>query len=115
MDLKFDSDPFNVTLHGIMSPDEYLSAITGANFALHSCRATAFDHALLYGGTAILPLIPWALRNASRKKERKRIMQKYVRQFNETNEQGLFMRWQTEPEKILTIWKKADAMAERAS
>lgn len=111
VDIKFEEDPFLVTLHGIMTPDAYKDEIKRVNAALHDARATYIDHALLFSGAALLPLIPWAIRSKRNKKKRRRILEYYVDEFNSRNP-SLRMIWQSRPEKILTIWLREDADTE---
>jgi hypothetical protein len=108
-DLKFEDDPFNVKLHHIMDPFDYSSSIQKINNALDQCRANAVDHALLAVGPTILPLIPWAVRQKLRKNSRRKILTQSVETFNKEHPQ-LFMRWQTRPEKQLTIMTKSAAV-----
>ena len=111
-DIKFEEDPFQVTLGGLMMGDEYRQSICPINDALKECRSTNLDHALLMMGPAMLPLIPWALRSKQHKQMRRKIMQRCIANFNKTNTLGLTMRWQTRPVKELTIWRRDEAEAE---
>lgn len=38
-DIKFEDDPYNVRLHGIMTPNEYANVISKINAALEECRS----------------------------------------------------------------------------
>jgi len=93
VDIKFDEDPYNVTLYGILSADEYKREIRDVNNALQSCRSTFLDHALMFSGPALLPLIPWAIRSKQRKKERRETMEGCIDEFNRRHP-DLTMRWQ---------------------
>jgi hypothetical protein len=108
-DIKFEEDPFNVKLHRIMDPFEYSSSIQKINNELDKCRANSVDHALLAAGPTILPLIPWAIRQKLRKNSRRKILSQCVETFNKEHPR-LFMRWQTRPEKQLTIMTKENAV-----
>jgi len=110
-DIKFEEDAMKVQLNGIMTALEYVNAITNINEALHACRATTLDHALLLMGPTMLPLIPWAIRNKQHKNERRQIMRQCVENFN-TSFPLLYMKWDTKPEKELSIWRGVDAEAE---
>lgn len=110
-DFKFDDDPFQVSLKGIMTAEDYQHSIRAINEALQDCRATTTDHALLAAGPTMLPLIAWAYRTKQRKLMRRRIMQRSVTQFNEQHPK-LLMRWVTRPEKVLTIWRRDAAEQE---
>jgi hypothetical protein len=109
-DLKFEDDPFNVTLHGLLKSEEYRIAISKINDDLKECRATNVDHALLAMGPFMLPLIPWAIRNKKNKIRRKKIMENCVNDFNKEHPH-LFMRWETRPEKKLVIMTRGAADA----
>ena len=109
-DLKFEDDPFNVTLHGLMKSEEYRIAITKINDELKECRATSLDHTLLAMGPLMLPLIPWAIRNKMNKKKRKKIMESCMMEFNKEYPH-LYMRWETRPEKKLIIMTRGAADA----
>jgi hypothetical protein len=108
-DIKFEEDPFNVTLNDIMDPFDYSSSIRKINVELEKCRASAVDHALLTAGPAIIPLIPWAIRQKMRKNTRRKILAQCIEAFNKEHPQ-LFMRWQTRPLKELTIMTKSAAL-----
>jgi hypothetical protein len=108
-DIKFEDDPFNVQLFGIMDPLGFSTSMKRINSELERCRASNIDHALLTAGPALLPLIPWAIRQKRRKALRRQVMEKCVEHFNKEHPQ-LFMRWQTRPEKKLTIMTKASAL-----
>ena len=111
MDIKFEDDPYNVKLNGIMTADEFIAVVKDINAALLECRATTLDHTLLMMGPTMLPLIPWAIRSKMHKTQRKKIMKRCVESFNHHNPL-LVMRWQTHPEKQLSIMRKRDAEIE---
>lgn len=111
LDIKFVDDAFSVKLQGILPADEYTSAIRTINNALLECRSTNVDWALLAAGPAMLPLIPWFYRSKQYKIRRRKIMQRCVAEFNNTNTSTLVMRWETKP-KRLTIWPRDEAERE---
>jgi len=111
VDIKFEDDPFNTTLYGIMSGEDYGTSIKKINYALLECRATKIDHALLLMGPMMLPLIPWSMRNKEKKKLRRKIMTQCVEEFNR-DYPHLMMRWEKRPVKRLTIMKLKDAIEE---
>lgn len=111
IDIKFEEDVYNVRLNGIMNSEDYCRAIGCLNEELKKCRATNVDHTLLAMGPALLPLIPWVIRNQQHKKQRRQIMAKYVNDFNRTYTE-LFMRWQIRPFKQLIIMRREDAERE---
>lgn len=108
-DIKFVEDPFNVTLHEMMDPFDYSTSIRKINEELEKCRANAVDHALLSAGPAIIPLIPWVIRDKMRKNLRRKIIAQCIETFNKEHPQ-LYMRWQIHPQKELTIMTKSAAL-----
>jgi len=137
-DIKFEDDPLQVRLGGLMTGQEYQLTVAALNDELKKCRATAVDHVLLALGPTLVTLIPWALRHKQQRNARRVILARAVQQLNDSREferLGLVMRWQTRPEKArcscrlgavrcltpgwrmlslqeLTIWRKADYEAE---
>jgi len=113
IDIKFDNDPINVTLYGIITPDDYTNAMNIINNELLQCRSTNVDVALLMMGPIIVPLIPYAIRQMQFKKLRRRIMKRCVLDFNQRNS-DLYMRYDTKP-KMLSIMtrKQADKLRRR--
>jgi hypothetical protein len=109
-DIKFEEDPFNVKLHGIITPREYTNVIAMINKALEDCRQSPTDQSLFFMGPALLPLIPWVMRNKKLKDMRRKIMKRVVGDFN-NNYVHLTMRWQTRPLKELIIMRSDDAHA----
>ena len=107
MDLKFNDDPFHLDLLGLITNAEYTALVREINSKLEACRATSVDHALLFSGTAMLPLIPWAVRNKKRKKKRRKLMQGIVEDFNREHPE-LYMRWETKPHKKLMLMRRSD-------
>lgn len=114
LDIKFDNDPYNVTLYGILSPDDYTNAMNIINNELLQCRSSNVDAALLMMGPLLIPLIPYAIRQRQSKTLRKRIMKRCVLNFNQQNP-DLYMRWDTKPQKMLSIMtrKRADSLRRR--
>ena len=98
-------------MNGIMNAEEFSQAMMRINDALQHCRSTTVDHALLGMGPALLPLIPWAIRNKQHKKQRRQIMSRCVGDFNRSHS-DLFMRWETKPEKKLIIMRRDQAERE---
>lgn len=107
-DLKFEDDPFHVSLHGLMKSEVYRIAISKINDELKDCRSTSLDHSLLMMGPLMLPLIPWAIRHKLNRKKRRKIMEGCVDDFNKEHPH-LYMRWETRPEKELVIMTKQAA------
>jgi hypothetical protein len=106
-DIKFEEDPFNISLQGLLTKAQYAKTIREINLLLKSCRATSLDHALLVSGTGMLPLIPWAIRKKKRSKKRKALMQTAAENFNAEYPE-LLMRWETKPTKKLLIYRRCE-------
>ena len=70
MTSKFETDPYNVPLHDLLSDAEYTEVTTELNLRLMECRPKKVDKLLFYSGTALLPLIPWAIRRKKQAKKR---------------------------------------------
>jgi hypothetical protein len=109
MDMKFESDPYDVELHSILTMSEYENLINKINDAIKPARSTKTDVALLAMGLLALPF--WAIRNKKQKKLRKGLMEDFIRDFNENNERGLYMRFTRRPEKILSIEPKQNLLS----
>ena len=102
LDTKFNSDPYDVNLFGLLPPKAYETVVEGLNDSLKEARSKKLDIALFSLGSAILPLIPWAFRHHNQRKLHKKILKREIRTFNESNP-GLLMRWNKRPESTLTI------------
>lgn len=111
MDIKFEADPFNTTLHGILGADEYSAAMDDLNDRMRQCRSSYVDKSLLIAGPLLFPLIPFALRKKAKSKLRRRIITRFVNDFNRQYT-GLLMRWQSRPFKQLAIFSRAEAEVE---
>jgi len=107
MDIKFEEDSFNLDTKGIITKTAYTAAMRQINIDLQACRATTLDKGLFFSGTAMLPLIPWAIRTKKREVKRRKIMLLGVDNFNRENP-TLFMRWEVKPEKRLLIFLRKD-------
>jgi len=108
-DIKFSSDPFNLNLQGLMTPQEFKRMVEDINRELVKCRSTKMDVMLFYSGAAMIPLIPWAIRTKKRKRLRKELMLREVDSFNSSHP-DLWMRWECEKgkEKKLMIFRRCD-------
>ena len=102
LDTKFETDPYGIHLHGLVTPEQYIDAITRINDDLRPSRSTAADFALLALGPLMVPLAAWGVRHSGQVRKRKRIIRKSIENFNEENP-GLLMRWNRRPESSLTI------------
>ena len=101
MDIKFQSDPYGMDLHGLMSEAEYTDTVDRLNDTIKPARSTAFDAALL--GFMILPW--WGVRRRRHTRQRKRLLMGFIDDFNSRNPH-LHMRWHRRPTSKLTIEHK---------
>lgn len=102
MDFKFETDPYGVKLHNIISPEQYTDAITILDEHIKPSRAKKIDVALLASGALMLPLGVWGIRHARQQKRRKRLLKEAIDEFN-AGYPHLLMRWNRRPESSLTI------------
>lgn len=102
MDSKFETDPYEAELHGLMAPGQYTDAMENLNRKLRRSRPGVIDGALLVAGPFILPLALWGVRHRAQTKRRKRLLKEGINEFN-TQYQELLMRWNRRPQSILTI------------
>jgi hypothetical protein len=107
LDIKFEEDPFNVPLHGIMTAGDYEASIRDLNERLVECRASKVDFALIGMSPLLLPLVYFALRSKKQKKLRRSIIRQFVVDFNRQYPH-LVMRWSTRPMKVMMIMKRQD-------
>jgi hypothetical protein len=107
---KFESDPYDVELHGLMTERQYTEAIENLNLKLRPSRPTSLDGALLATGPLIVPLALWGVRHRSQVKRRKRLLKDAIHEFN-MQYQELYMRWNRRPTSTLTIERRHDANA----
>ena len=77
------------------------------NTTIQPCRATKLDTVLMFSAPAMLPAIPFMLRNKRRKAQRRRLMQQACASFNEENP-NLCMHWVHRPTKRLLITRRCD-------
>jgi hypothetical protein len=105
MDVKFETDPYDVKLHGIMTAAQYTDAMRQLNDRLKPSRSKKIDTFLLATGPLMVPLALWGVRHRHLTKKRKRLMTAYIDDFNAANP-TLFMRWNRRPESFLTIERR---------
>jgi hypothetical protein len=105
-DFKFESDPYDVKLYGIMTPEQYTSAIDALNLRIRKARAGKLDGMLLASGALIVPLMLWGVRHRNQVKKRKRQLKKGIAEFNEVHP-TLYMRWNRKPDSKLTIEQRS--------
>ena len=101
MDIKFQSDPYGMDLHGLMSEAEYTDTVERLNDAIKPARSTAFDAALL--GFMVLPW--WGVRRRRHTRQRKRLLRGFIDEFNKQTPH-LHMRWHRRPTSKLTVEHK---------
>ncbi|CAJ1957100.1 unnamed protein product [Cylindrotheca closterium] len=102
---KFEEDPYDVELHGIMTNDEFTAAIQALNNLIKKARPGKVDGALLAAGPLMVPLMVWGVRHSSQMKKRKKHLQVGIAEFN-ANNPTLYMRWNRKPKSILTIERR---------
>lgn len=104
-DIKWESDPCDLDLKGILSPQEYFTAITTLNEAVSHARAKPIDTVLaVSAGFLLLPLIPWAIRHRKHRTKHKKILIEQLRLFNnQYASRGVRMRWRRKPYSELVI------------
>jgi hypothetical protein len=104
-DIKFETDPYDVELHGLMSPEQYTEAIENLNRKLKPSRSGKIDGVLLATGPLIVPLALWGVRHRNQTRRRKRLLQEAIHEFN-MQYQELLMRWNRRPESYLSIERR---------
>ena len=102
---KFEDDPYDVALHGIMTNDEFSAAIQAINNLIKKARPGKVDGALLAAGPLMVPLMVWGVRHSSQMKKRKKQLHIGIAEFN-ANNPTLYMRWNRKPKSILTIERR---------
>jgi len=102
-DFKFETDPYDVQLHGLLTPEQYTEAMENLNLKLRSSRAGFVDGVLLATGPLLVPLALWGVRHRNQTKRRKRLLKEGIHEFNMQYEE-LLMRWNRRPaQSVLTI------------
>jgi len=102
-DFKFETDPYDVNLHGILSSQEYEDVIRDINQRMKPARANTIDGVLLATGPLLVPLALWGVRHSAQTRKRKRLLTQAIADFNDSHPE-LLMRWnRTGPESKLTI------------
>jgi len=106
-DLKFESDPYNMNLRGLLTEAEYTKLIDRLNDYIKPARATSLDAGLLATGMLMVPLALWGVRHKHQTRKRKRLLQDFIYEFN-AHHRSLIMRWHRKPISALTIEPKTD-------
>lgn len=104
-DVKFEADPYDVDLKGILTNEQYTDAITSINDKLRPSRSGAIDKALLGVGVLLVPLALWGIRHSNQNRRRKRLLKQAIDDFNSSNP-TLLMRWNRRPQSCLTIERR---------
>jgi hypothetical protein len=105
MDFKFETDPYEAILHGMLTEEEYTAAIEAINKRIRKARPGAVDNVLLATGVLLVPLMLWGVRHRNQVKRRKRQLNKGIAEFNAANP-TLMMRWNRRPKSMLTIERR---------
>jgi hypothetical protein len=105
MDTKFETDPYNVEIRGLLTPEQYTDAMENVNRRLRPSRSGAVDKVLLATGPLLVPLALWGVRHSNQTRRRKRLLNKAIHEFNAQYPE-LLMRWNRRPESMLTIERK---------
>ena len=102
-DQKFEDDPYNLDLKGIISHHDYTTSIKNINEWIKPARSKKIDGFLLASSALmVLPLGIWGARRYKQTKSRKKRLKEAIEQFNETHP-TLYMRWNRKPQSCLTI------------
>lgn len=105
-DEKFEEDPYNIDLKGIITQSQYISAVKRINDRVKPARSNKFDGFLLATGVLMVPLLSlWGARRYGQAKKRKKLLAEAIYHFNAENP-TLYMRWNRKPHSCLTIEKR---------
>ena len=104
-DFKFETDPYDVELHGLMTEEQYREAIENLNNKLRPSRSGKADGVLLAAGPLLVPLAVWGVRHRNQTRRRKRLLADGIHEFN-MQYQELLMRWNKRPSSVLTIERR---------
>lgn len=108
-DEKFETDPYNIDLLGLMTVQEYTNAISVLNEKMKAARSKSVDTALLATGVLMVPLALWGVRHGLQQKKRKKLLLDGIENFN-FQHPYLFMRWNRRPVSLLTIERRREDM-----
>jgi hypothetical protein len=83
---KFEADPSDVDLKGIITPEAYFNSITELNEALSHARYRPIDF-FLAGSAGLLPfmLIGWGVRHRKLRTKHKKILIDFMQKFNDVH------------------------------
>ena len=105
LDTKFETDPYGLQLHGLLTAQQYTEAVSAINHTINPARANGVDTALLVTGPLLVPLAVWGVRHKSQVKKRKKLLKKAIDEFHRAYPQ-LLMRWNRRPASCLTIERR---------
>ena len=105
LDTKFETDPYGLQLHGLLTAQQYTEAISAINHTINPARANGVDTALLVTGPILVPLAVWGVRHKSQVKKRKKLLKRAIEEFHRAYPQ-LLMRWNRRPASCLTIERR---------
>ena len=87
------------SLHNLLSPQDYKVAIQTLNDKIKKSRAKKVDHLLLGTGMLMVPLAIWGARHGKQVKQRKKLIEEGVWEFNE--------RMEMEGKNVRMVWNRA--------
>jgi len=102
LDIKFNPNPKHArpsSLHNLLTPEEYEVAIQALNEKIKTSRAKKIDYLLLGTGPLMVPLAIWGVRHGKQVKQRKRLLQEGVWEFNE--------RMEMDGRNVKMVWNKS--------
>lgn len=105
LDAKFETDPYGLQLHGLLTARQYTEAVSAINHTIHPARASGVDTALLVTGPLLVPLAVWGVRHKSQVKKRKKLLKRAMDEFHRAYPE-LLMRWNRRPASCLTIERR---------
>lgn len=86
-------------LHSLLTAEEYEREITMLNEKIKKARAKKLDAALLATGALMVPLAVWGARHSKQVKQRKKLIEEGVWEFNE--------RMGMEGRNVRMVWNRA--------
>ena len=105
LDTKFETDPYGLQLHGLLTAQQYTEAVSAMNHTINPARANGVDTALLVTGPLLVPLAVWGVRHKGQVKKRKKLLKRAIDEFHRAYPQ-LLIRWNRRPASCLTIERR---------
>ena len=105
LDTKFETDPYGLQLHGLLTAQQYTEAMSAINHTINPARVNGVDTALLVTGPLLVPLAVWGVRHKSQVKRRKKLLKRAIDEFHRAYPQ-LLMRWNRRPASCLSIERR---------